>query len=142
MSNEIMRRELKEAIDAGERALNSLKCAKSRMDSAKNWGLFDMFGGGMLSSMVKHSQMRNATSYMEDAKRDLQIFQRELQDINVSMNLKIEVGSFLTFADFFFDGIFADYLVQCKIEEAREQINDAIRIVGNLLAGLKREYNE
>lgn len=141
MSNEMIKRELKEAIDAGERALYSLQCAKGKLDSARNWGFFDMFGGGMISSAVKHSKMGEASSYMEDAKRNLQKFQRELQDVNATLNLRMEIGSFLSFADFFFDGIVADYLVQSKIEDAREQVNDAIRIVEKLLADLKRQYN-
>lgn len=43
MNNEIMRREMKEAIDAGERALSSLRMAQEKLNSAGNWGLFDMF---------------------------------------------------------------------------------------------------
>ncbi len=137
MTNEVMRREMNEAIQAGERALSSLKTAQSQLNSARSWGIFDMFGGGLLSSMMKHSKMNDASRYMEDAKRDLQIFQRELRDVNVPMNLRIEVGSFLSFADFFFDGFVADYLVQSKITEAREQIADAIQMVENILRDLR-----
>lgn len=137
MTNEMMRREMNEAIQAGERALISLKTAQSQLKSAGNWGLFDMFGGGLFSSMIKHSKMNDASRYMEDAKRDLLVFQRELKDVNVPMDLRMEVGSFLSFADFFFDGFVADYLVQSKITEAREQVEDAIRMVENILRDLK-----
>ena len=126
MSNEIMRREMKEAIDAGERALRSLHNAQEKLNSAGNWGLFDMFGGGLFSTMMKRSKMDDATRLMEDAKRDLKQFQRELRDVNVPLDLKMEVGSFLSFADFFFDGFVADYLVQSKISDAKEQVSDAI----------------
>ena len=137
MTNEMMRREMNEAIQAGERALISLKTAQSQLKSAGNWGLFDMFGGGLFSSMIKHSKMNDASRYMEDAKKDLLVFQRELKDVNVPMDLRMEVGSFLSFADFFFDGFVADYLVQSKITEAREQVEDAIRMVENILRDLK-----
>ena len=137
MTNEMMRREMNEAIQAGERALGSLKTAQSQLKSAGNWGLFDMFGGGLFSSMIKHSKMNDASGYMEEAKRDLLVFQRELKDVNVPMDLRMEVGSFLSFADFFFDGFVADYLVQSKITEAREQVEDAIRMVEKILRDLK-----
>ena len=138
MTNEIMRREMKEAIEAGERALSSLRMAQNQLNGARNWGIFDMFGGGLFSSMIKHSKMNDASRCMEDAKRNLQIFQRELKDVNVPMNLRMEVGSFLSFADFFFDGFVADYLVQSKIAEAREQVEDAINMVDNILRDLKK----
>lgn len=135
--NELMRKEMNEAIQAGERALRSLKEAQNQLNGARNWGLFDMFGGGLFSSAIKHSKINDASRYMEAAKRDLQIFQRELRDVNVPMNLKMEVGSFLSFADFFFDGFVADYLVQSKISEAREQVDDAISMVENILRNLR-----
>lgn len=138
MTNEIMRREMKEAIEAGERALSSLRMAQNQLNGARNWGIFDMFGGGLFSSMIKNSKMNDASRCMEDAKKNLQIFQRELKDVNVPMNLRMEVGSFLSFADFFFDGFVADYLVQSKIAEAREQVEDAINMVDNILRDLKK----
>ena len=84
--------------------------------------------------------MNEASSYIEDAKQLMQIFQRELQDINVPLDVKMEVGGFLSFADFFFDGFIVDYMVQSKISDAREQIEDAIFRVESLLVELKAQY--
>ncbi len=137
MGNEMMRREMKEAIDAGERALSSLRMGQEKLNSAGNWGIFDMFGGGLISSIVKRSKMDDAASLMESAKADLKRFQRELRDVNVPLDLKMEVGSFLSFADFFFDGFVADYLVQSKISDAKEQVTDAIYRVEQILRDLK-----
>ena len=53
-------KEKREAIEAGHRALNSLGAAKENLNSAKNWGLVDMFGGGFFSTMLKHSKMDQA----------------------------------------------------------------------------------
>ena len=139
MSNEIMRREMKEALDAGERALSSLRNAQEKLNSAGNWGLFDMFGGGLFSTIMKRSKMDDAQQLMEAAKTDLKRFQRELKDVNLSLDLRMEVGSFLSFADFFFDGFVADYLVQSKISEAKEQVSDAIVRVEQILNELKRK---
>ena len=36
-------KEKREAIEAGQRALSSLRTAKENLNSAKNWGLVDMF---------------------------------------------------------------------------------------------------
>lgn len=139
MNNEMMRREMKEAIDAGERALSSLRMAQEKLNSAGNWGLFDMFGGGLFSTMIKRSKMDDARELMETAKSDLKRFQKELKDVNIPLDMRMEVGSFLSFADFFFDGFVADYLVQSKISDAKEQVSDAIIRIEQILNELKRK---
>lgn len=138
MDNNMMNKEVREAINAGERALYSLREAQNNLQSAKNWGVFDMFGGGFLADVMKHSKMNNASTYMENAKYDLQVFQRELRDVYINLDMKVDVSGFLSFADFFFDGIVADYLVQSRIGEARRQVDSAIYQVENILADLRK----
>ncbi|MBR4138851.1 MAG: hypothetical protein IKT88_02700 [Lachnospiraceae bacterium] len=135
MSREI---EIREAIAAGELALSTLYLAQEQLNKAKNWGIFDLFGGGFLADIIKHSKMDDAARYMEDAKYQLQRFRKELSDVNGNFNLQLDVGGFLSFADFFFDGILADYLVQSKINDARRQVDDAIIKVQRILDDLKR----
>lgn len=137
MKNEIM--EIREAIVAGERALDGLYAARDQLKGARGWGFIDLFGGGFLTDVIKHSKMNQASKCMENAKYHLQIFQRELNDVNLSLNLRMEIGGFLSFADFFFDGFVADYLVQSKITSARNQVEDAIVNVTNVLEALRRE---
>ena len=85
-------KEKREAIDAGYRAINSLKTARDNLNSAKNWGLLDMFGGGFLSTMLKHSKIDQARQNMEQAKYDLRNFSRELNDVNIACDLNINIG--------------------------------------------------
>lgn len=138
MEDKRMEKEVREAVAAGERALGSLRNAQKCLDSAKNWGIVDIFGGGLVSSLVKHSKMDDAARYMEEAKNDVQRFQRELQDVSVSMDLRMEIGSFLSFADIFFDNPFVDVMVQSRIGEARDQVDEAIARVESLLVDLRR----
>ena len=140
MSDYMMDKEISEAITSGEHALVSLKEAQNKLNSARNWGIFDMLGGGLIADIIKHSKMSDASVYLEEAKRDLLVFQKELQDIQETVDLKVDVDGFLTFADFFFDGFIMDYVVQSKIAEARKQIEQAIPIVENLINDLKYHY--
>ncbi len=130
--------ERREAIDAGNRALYSLRQAQQHLNSARGWGMWDMLGGGFISTMVKHSKMNQAKQDMENARYDLQNFSRELQDVSMSCDLNIETGDFLTFADYFFDGILADFMVQDRINNARAQVQEAIRRVEDVLRRLER----
>ncbi|MFR8289368.1 MAG: hypothetical protein ACLU92_10030 [Coprococcus comes] len=85
--------------------------------------------------------MNDAAALMEQAKSDIQRFQRELRDVQVSLDLRMEIGSFLSFADFFLDGLVADYMVQSKIADAREQVDDAINRIEKILADVKNRMN-
>lgn len=133
--------EIHEAIVAGQIALNSLGKAKEHLSSAKSWGLFDMLGGGFFASMIKHSKLDNAQEEMEIARRNLKIFQRELKDIRVPIDFRIDIGSFLTFADYFFDGVVADWMVQSKIKEAYGQVEEAIEQVSVILEDLDQMHH-
>lgn len=140
MNDYMQEKEINEAIDSGELALVSLRTAQEKLNSARNWGIFDMLGGGLIADIIKHSKMNDASTYLEEAKRDLLVFQKELQDVQETIDLKVDVDGFLTFADFFFDGIIMDYVVQSKIAEARKQIEQAIPLVEGLVNDLKYHY--
>ncbi|MBE5800189.1 MAG: hypothetical protein E7321_09625 [Clostridiales bacterium] len=137
-----MKQELLQAIHAGERAIASLSRAEKALGSAKNWGLFDLLGGGLFADLMKHGKMKDASRALEDARRDLRIFESELRDVDVSSGLGIETGDFLTFADFFFDGVVADYLMHTRIAESREKVGEAIDRVTYLLATLQERYSK
>ena len=49
-----------EAVQAGERALSSLENARNKLNNAKNWGIADLLGGGMFTTMLKRSKMSDA----------------------------------------------------------------------------------
>lgn len=130
-------REIREAKAAGERALQSLYTAQEELAGARRWGIWDLLGGGLIANVMKHTRLDRAAGGLENAKRDLEIFQRELKDVDVPMDVRIDIGSFLVFADFFLDGLIADYLVQSRIADAREQVQDAIHSVEQVLRGLE-----
>ena len=131
-------KEKREAIEAGRRALNSLSAAKENLNSAKNWGLVDMLGGEFFSTMLKHSKMDQAKQNMDQAKYDLRNFSRELNDVNMACNLNIDTGDFLSFADYFFDGFVVDWMVQDRINNAKRQVEEAIRRTESIVNQLQR----
>ena len=131
-------KEKREAADAGNRALRSLKAAQENLDSAKNWGIWDMLGGGFLSTMAKQSEMDRAKENLAKARSDLKNFSRELQDVNMACHLDIETGDFLSFADWFFDGFVVDWMVQDRINQASRQVEEAIQRVERILNQLQR----
>ena len=124
-------------MEAGNRALHSLREAQTNLDSARNWGLWDMFGGGTITSLIKSSRMDRAKQNMEQAKYDLRSFSKELNDVSMVINLDIETGDFLSFADWFFDNFFVDWMVQDRINTARDQVEEAIQRLKVILQELE-----
>ena len=124
--------ERKQAIDAGERALQSLNAARAALHGARNWGIADMLGGGFLSTMLKRSRMHEANAAMERAKCDLEQFRDELEDVNI----QLVTDDFLGFADYFFDGLIFDVVAQQRIGDAAVQVERLTEQVELLLARL------
>ena len=133
--------EIGEAIAAGEQALASLRDADAALSSAGNWGLWDIFGGGLISGMVKHSRIDEARSHLSYAQSCLAAFQREVGDVPGMGDIAVDIGGFLTFADFFLDGLLADLIVQSKIDDARERVDQAIDVVSAALDEPYRRRN-
>lgn len=137
MSNMDYQREVNEAIQAASQALRSLQQARESLKSAGNWGIWDMLGGGLISTFVKHSKMEDAERLVQQARSDLKRLQKELMDVDTVAEFHIETGDFLSFADYFFDGLIADWLVQSRINEAKRQVDSAIQKVEEVLRRLR-----
>lgn len=130
--------EIHEAICAADEALDALRRAENSLSSAGSWGIFDILGGGFFSTMFKHGRLDQAQAELEEAKAALQRFRRELADLDRSIDIDLDVGDFLRFADYFFDGMIADWMVQSKIRQGQKQVQQAIRQIEGIRAQLWR----
>lgn len=131
-------KERQEAIFAGKCALESLRDARNEISKAKTWGVIDILGGGFLSTFMKHTKVSNARSSVERAKYDLQRFNSELRDLHLDLNL--DIGDFLTIFDFM-DSFLADVLVQSKLNDAANRIDQAIQRVETILRNIQGNHS-
>ncbi len=131
-------REIREAISAGVSAINMLNSALEELGKAKSFGTWDMLGGGLLTDLAKHSHIDGAKSKLEQAQTLLRRFKAELSDVNIHSDILIETGGFAKFADFFFDGLFADWNMQSKIRSSLENVTRVRNQVQGILSKLKR----
>lgn len=130
--------EVREAIDAADAALKHLGNAADMLDDAGRWGIVDMIGGGLITTMLKHRKISDAQDEIDEAKRALRIFVKELDDVDEATGLNVELGSGLQFADIFFDGVLADWIAQNKIDRAKQRVADAMRQVYAVRSQLER----
>lgn len=136
------KKELSEAIVVGKRVLDRGSLILSKLDSAQGWGTWDIVGGGLVSDMVKHSHLDEAQGQAEALQRDLRQFQTELADVDISSDMQVNVDGFLRFADYFFDGIFADWAVLDKISASRRQVETTMTQVRQVLNRLESQKTE
>ncbi len=132
------KREIEEAIAAGKEALSCLDRAAKCLDSASGWGMLDIFGGGLISGLVKHHRIDETQDALRDAQSSLEAFSRELSDVHEISGLKVDISRGWTFADFFFDGAISDIVVQSKIEDARNRVDHVRDTVQDALARLEK----
>ena len=133
------KKEINESIDAGEEALSGLRNAIRTLQKAVNWGTFDMLGGGLIATAVKHSNIDEAKSQIHYVQISLNRFRRELADVRIhdlpEMNLQFD--SFTTFADYFFDNLIFDWVVQSKIHRSLDGCKQVYNQVLDVLANLR-----
>lgn len=129
--------DITEAIFAAEDALQHLYQAKKYLKKASNWGIFDIFAGGFITSMIKHNHIDNAQDEIQYAKVALENLSRELQDVDDYIKVDIEIDTFVKLTDYFLDNFISDLFVQSKITSASKQVDEAIYETENVLNVLK-----
>lgn len=133
-------RELTETIEAGEAARAMVDSAHSQLETARGWGTFDMLGGGLMTTAIKHAKIDQARKEIQRAQQGLARFARELADVKERLDADgaFEMGGLLTFADYFFDGLIADWMAQSKINKSLAAVNDLREKLAVLLQRVER----
>ncbi len=135
-------KEVGEALASGQELLDGLDRVVESLKSAKGWGTWDMLGGGIVATAVKHSKIDEARAGMHEVQALLGRFQRELADVTVEAVPAADITAFDTFADYFLDGLIMDWIVQSKIERSLSQVENVRGRVGAIVATLKAQRQE
>lgn len=130
-------KELKEALREGQHALRMTDTVLESLESAKSWGTWDAFGGGMIADMAKYSKLNEAQDYIERLQQQLRRFRTELVDVTIDTEFEINIDSFLQFADWFWDNVFTDWAVLEKIRNLQNQVRNTKRQIELVLQKLQ-----
>jgi len=106
------------------------------LQSAESWGVWDLLGGGILSSAIKHSRVDDARGQIAEVQAQMSRFQRELADVQRSADLSVTISEFERFADFILDGLIFDWVVQAKIVDSLQRCKKTKRALTTALGGL------
>ena len=123
-SLQAQKQEIKEAISAGFSARSTADRILSELEDADGWNTWDILGGGgIITHMAKHSHLDEAQDLVQELQSQLRRFKTELADIQISANMQVNIDGFLRFADYFFDGLFADWAVGDKISQSMNSVS-------------------
>ena len=154
---ESQKKEIREAVSAGRDALRETDRILSELNSAAGWNTWDMWGGGgIITHMAKHGHLDDAQARLVALQGQLRRFKTELADINIQADMQVNIDGFLRFADYFFDGLFADWAVgdridaskssvmsvKHKIEKAMDKLSSMERIAQNQIEEEKAKIEE
>ena len=142
-------RELDEAMEAGNLALDLTDQVSAELDNAKQWGTFDLFYGDMNTGKIKYSKLDEGQRLVEELQHQLRRYKTELSDVIADVDKDPSINGFLQFADAFFNNLFSEWTVLLKIEKSKKQVEstkEQILEIQKRLQGMKlevlREKNE
>ncbi len=130
-------KELDEAIRAGDTVEHGLEGVVTSLESAHGWGVWDMLGGGLISTAIKHGKIDEARQAIFEVQAQINHFKREMLDVTQSTNLDVGITPFESFADYIFDGLIVDWVVQAKIDKSLEQAKQTKANIGTTLQKLR-----
>lgn len=135
----VNRKEIQEARTVAREVLALLDDVERQLRSARNWGVYDMFGGGFFSSLIKHGKIDKAEVLLRSVGYKLEELQKELSDVAIGLDPGVKISSFERFLDIAFDNIISDWMVQSKIHDSlgevarlRAEVQQVLRTLDHL----------
>lgn len=128
---------LHEALREGVEVLKKLNDAKSYMNKAKNWGEYDLSGGGIAATVEEYHYLDEAQEILRNVQWGLRKFHNALNQLGLHEDK--EISKFLKISDYWIDGIFIELSLQSAIKKLIESINDLIYEVMKIDETLRKE---
>ncbi|MDE8159715.1 hypothetical protein PT108_06270 [Erysipelothrix rhusiopathiae] len=128
-----------ELIRVGNDLRKALENALSTMDGASNWGLLDLLSGNYYMTYTKYHKIESAEVNIAHVKDLARQFECELETFNQSRPNIIDVKPFHTISHYFFDNLYADFLIQGNIAEAKEALREMMRCTENIIRTINHQ---
>ena len=137
------RSQLANAKVAAKAADKALDDAARELAGADGWSTYDtFFGGGMISSSVKHDHLDAARDRLAAAGAALRQLSTPLAEAGLAAIGRIGVDDLTRTLDVWFDNILTDWLVFDRVSEARERTAEASGAVAAATAQINGKVAE
>lgn len=135
-------KELKEAKEAANQVIIRIDAGLNQLKSASSWGILDIFGGGLFSSLVKRNKIGEANHSLEELSISLKSLNKELSDVDISLPDAIPDMLSDELFDIVFDNIFTDIRVQGEIKENLIALKELRYAIVEIRDKVNREIEE
>ena len=135
-------KELKEAKAAANQVIIKIDAGLNQLESASFWGILDILGGGLFSSLVKRNKIGEANHSLDEISSSLKALNKELSDVNISLPDAIPDRLSDELFDLVFDNIFTDIRVQGEIKENLIALKELRHAIAEIRDKLDRQIRE
>lgn len=132
--------QISEAVNAGEELIAEIEKIESNLYKAKLWGFVDMFSDkGLLTSVFKHSRLKNAQEGVDELRYHINMFNSELNDVKVNNSISsVTMSTELKLADWLLDGIIFDSVTLARIYKSSNELHELKKQVNEIIDGLRK----
>ncbi len=129
--------EINEAKYVADEVYELVQQIKKSLSSASGYSTWDLVGGGLIASSLKHQKMTDAGENAKILHNKLNDLRFELADVaTTSDNFTVDISNMLYFTDVFFDNIFTDLATASKISKAMQCIDETDIKVKDIISNL------
>ena len=130
--------EINDALKSGQEAKVALEEAVFYLEQAKDLGVMDLTGGKLVVSLAKYGSIDKANQYIDTFCKKTRKFAKDLLEVKVPTNFKVEIAGFLKFTDVCLDQVISDGIVQKKIVDSLNIAKELSPKVDELLETLRK----
>ena len=89
-----------------------------------------------------NDKLDEARNYVDQAQQAMSRFRTELADVSQLRVPDLQVGEFTSFADYFFDGLFVDWMVLDRIQQSTDQVEETYARIKGVLDWLNKSLEQ
>lgn len=138
MQNSKTRENFRKAQESGQRVLNSLYLIEMKLNKKSNQPFHQWLYLLIMNKKRNVQKSKDVFAAVLCARREMEVFQQVLQEVEMDRDLQEEITCFLFFADFFLCELTEETLQQIQYEEVRGEVRDTIDRVRNILLEIEK----
>lgn len=133
----IAAKEMERTAVSGQSVLFSLHQAEESLQSAHNWGTWQMDEGSIISTMIKHGRINETKGHVYEAQKKMRVFLRELADVSRMTDWQPQTDGLEGFVEDMFECMIADWMNQGNLVITGERLEKQKGLVRQLVVELR-----
>lgn len=134
--------EIYEAEAAIQKTLHLISEIQKDISGTKLWGYLDLFGGGFFISLLKRNKIKKINEKLNILEQELANTQRELNDVEMFVDLQLPDSFADNFFDIACDNVFTDISTISMLDDAEHKLQKVNQLMSELQQALHQKSIE